>query len=90
MLFEGQSMLSENAFLEFAKEIGLKIPTFKSDLQDPVLGKKVEADFESGVRSGVNGTPSFFINDHKHDGPFDYATLAWAIEEKIRLGHVAH
>jgi protein-disulfide isomerase len=42
------------------------------------------------VRSGVNGTPSFFINGDKHDGPFDYATLASAIEEKMRLWHVAH
>lgn len=90
MLFERQSMLNEYAFLEFAEEVGLRIPAFKMDLQDPTLVEKVEADFESGMRSGVNGTPSFFINGNKHDGPFDYATLALAIEEKMRLGHVAH
>ena len=88
MIFERQSLLNEYAFLEFAKEVGLKIPVFKMDLQDPKLSEKVEADFESGVRSGVNGTPSFFINGNKHDGPFDYATLASAVQEKMRLGHV--
>ena len=88
IIFERQSWLSQNAFLEFAKEIGLKIPTFKTDLQDPTLEQKVEEDFESGVRSGVNGTPSFFINGHKHNGPFDYNTLFWAIEEEMRISHV--
>jgi len=88
MIFEQQSLLNEYALLEFAKEVGLKIPAFKMDLRDPKLAEKVEADFESGVRSGVNGTPSFFINGDKHDGPFDYATLASAVEEKMRRVHV--
>lgn len=88
MLFEQQSFLNEYALLEFAQEVGLKIPAFKMDLQDPELSEKIEADFESGVRSGVNGTPSFFINGYKYSASFDYATLAWAIEEKIREGHV--
>jgi len=89
MIFERQSLLNEYTLLEFATEVGLKIPAFKIDLQDPKLIEKVEADFESGIRSGVNGTPSFFINGDKHNGPFDYATLASAIEEKMRLAHVA-
>jgi protein-disulfide isomerase len=41
----------------------------------------VRADFSSGVRSGVNGTPSFFINGARHDGPFDLASLLAAIKE---------
>ena len=90
MIFERQSLLSGNAFLEFAKELGLKIPAFKMDLQDPKLGEKVEVDFESGMRSGVNGTPSFFVNGDKHDGPFNYASLASAVEEKMPRGHVTH
>lgn len=89
MLYERQSLLSETALLEFAKEVGLNIPDFEMDLRDPTLGRKIEADFESGMRSGVNGTPSFFINGDKHNGPYDYASLARAIEEKMRLGHVA-
>jgi len=34
----------------------------------------------SGVRSGVNGTPTFFINGHRHNGPWDFETLLAAIE----------
>jgi protein-disulfide isomerase len=33
------------------------------------------------VRSGVNGTPTFFINGKRHDGPFDYESLVLAIAE---------
>lgn len=40
---------------------------------------KVRADFSSGFRSGVNGTPTFFINGHRHDAPFDYDDLLAAI-----------
>jgi protein-disulfide isomerase len=43
--------------------------------------ERVRADFSSGVRSGVNGTPSFFINGARHDGPFDLASLLAAIKE---------
>jgi hypothetical protein len=37
------------------------------------------ADFIGGVRSGVNGTPTFFINGVRHDGPYDYASLVSGI-----------
>jgi protein-disulfide isomerase len=40
----------------------------------------VKQDFLGGVRSGVNGTPTFFINGRRHDGPFDYQHLADAIQ----------
>jgi hypothetical protein len=36
----------------------------------------VHNDFMGGIRSGVNGTPAFFINGVRHDGPYDYASLA--------------
>jgi hypothetical protein len=42
---------------------------------------RVRADFTGGVRSGVNGTPTFFIKDQRHNGPFDYENLLNAIEE---------
>ncbi len=44
---------------------------------------RVRADFRSGVRSGVNGTPTFFINGNRHDGPFEYENLVVAIQGKI-------
>jgi hypothetical protein len=37
-------------------------------------------DFTGGVRSGVNGTPTFFIDGLRHDGPFDFESLVNAID----------
>src|SRR6476620_11480878 len=53
MIFEHQPFLNEYSLLEFAKEIRLKIPALQMDIMDPKLSEKVEADFESGMRSGV-------------------------------------
>ena len=44
---------------------------FKLDIEKESVTAKVEDDFESGVRSGVNGTPSFFINGEKYEGSWD-------------------
>jgi Thioredoxin len=45
---------------------------------------KVRADFLGGVRSGVNGTPSFFINGERHDGSYAFDDLVAAIELRLR------
>jgi protein-disulfide isomerase len=43
----------------------------------------VRRDFSGGVRSGVNGTPTFFINSQRHDGDFELETLLQAIQKMI-------
>lgn len=68
IIFENQKTLDlENLFL-FAKNIGLDPERFIHDMQQKPLMEKVETDFESGLRSGVNKTPTFFINGKKYDG----------------------
>src|SRR5689334_18473361 len=47
MIFEHQAFINEYSLMEFAKELGLKIPVLTKDIQDPELVEKVEADFES-------------------------------------------
>ena len=83
MIFEHQAQLDGYALLDFALELRLNIPLFKMDIQDPALAEKVERDFESGVRSGVNGTPSFFINGYKYNGNYDYPSMATELESFI-------
>ncbi|MEX8549333.1 MAG: DsbA family protein [Mucilaginibacter sp.] len=68
MLYENQQQLDEENLISFAKKIGLDVNQFKSDMQSSAVSDKVESDFESGARSGVNGTPSFFVNGEKYDG----------------------
>lgn len=67
-IFENQQYLNENFLLELAEKLQLDISKFKTDIKSSVLADKVDSDFDSGVLSGVNGTPSFFINGKKFDG----------------------
>jgi protein-disulfide isomerase len=67
-IYENQARLSEDLFLELATELGLDLEKFKKDVASAEVKEKVEGDFESGVRSGVNGTPSFYVNGQKFDG----------------------
>jgi len=52
---------------------------FATELADRAYQPRVREHFMSGVRSGVNGTPTFFINGHRHDGPWDLESLTAAI-----------
>jgi protein-disulfide isomerase len=45
---------------------------------------KIQTDFLGGVRSGVNGTPTFFIANRRYDGPFDFVSLVNAIESQLQ------
>ena len=71
IIFENQDFLSDVNLVKYAAKLGLNIEQFKADFEKPKYLKKVEADFESGIRSGVNGTPSFFINGEKFDGSWE-------------------
>jgi len=78
-LFEHQSRLDDAALLRYAAEIGLDVGQFERDMEEHRFAPRVREDFQSGIRSGVNGTPTFFINGLRHDGTWDFETLAGAI-----------
>jgi protein-disulfide isomerase len=79
-LYENQQRLDPPALLTYAGAIGLDIERFSDDLESHIFLPKVQEDFMSGVRSGVNGTPCFFINGVRHDGPWDFASLLTAVQ----------
>jgi protein-disulfide isomerase len=78
-LFEHQDRLENAHLLNYAAEIDLDAVRFKRDLETHAFAARVREDFQSGVKSGVNGTPTFFINGLRHDGPWDLETLTAAI-----------
>lgn len=67
-IYENQRHLNENFLLKLAGQLNLNIPQFEKYLESSELAEKVDSDFESGIMSGVNGTPSFFVNGKKFDG----------------------
>jgi predicted DsbA family dithiol-disulfide isomerase len=84
VLYENQPMLDSAHLLLFAEELGLEIKKFVRELQDEVYRERVRGDFLSGVRSGVNGTPAFFINGVRYDGSWDLAPLVEALASAAR------
>lgn len=79
-LFEHQRALDDAHLLEYATALNLDQARFKHDLTTHTFADRVREDFRSGVRSGVNGTPTFFINGTRHDDSYDLETLLAAIE----------
>lgn len=67
-IFENQNSLNEQWLLDMAQQLDLDMDKFRSDLNDESIVDRVEGDFESGMMSGVNGTPTFFVNGQKFDG----------------------
>jgi protein-disulfide isomerase len=80
MLYEHQQALAPQHLLFYAEALGLDLGRFGQDLATHVHAPKVREDFMSGVRSGVNGTPTFFINGVRHDGSWDFETLFTALQ----------
>jgi protein-disulfide isomerase len=87
LLFENQPRLGGALFLELARKLGLSIPALTQALDDGQFADRVRADFSAGVRSGVNGTPTFFINGLRHDGPVEFADLVQAIDDSVGISH---
>jgi protein-disulfide isomerase len=82
-LYENQDRFGETLYLSLGEELGLSTTAMRQALKEGTFKARVRADFTGGVRSGVNGTPTFFINGHRHDSSFDFETLFSAIQQAM-------
>ncbi|MBL7780100.1 MAG: DsbA family protein [Saprospiraceae bacterium] len=83
LIFENQRRLFKNALMEYAGRLNLHTGQFEADLHNPGLIEKVESDFESGLRSGVNATPTFFINGEKYTGAWEGPDLENFLQQEL-------
>jgi protein-disulfide isomerase len=83
-LFERQFALEDENLVEYARELGLDADRLAGELAAGTYRARVRDSFLSGVKSGVNGTPTFFINGVRHDGSYDFATLLEASTSSSR------
>jgi protein-disulfide isomerase len=74
-LFANQAALEDVDLVRYAAALELDVSRFMDELAAGTWTERVREDFTSGVRSGVNGTPTFFVNGLRHDGPWDADTL---------------
>ena len=82
-LYEHQQHLSGDTVLSLAEGLGLDLERFEADLGSGKFRARVKHDFTGGVRSGVKGTPTFFINGERYDGPWDEASLLLALRDQM-------
>jgi protein-disulfide isomerase len=81
LLYENQEHLDDADLHRYADQLGLDVGVFDEELAEHVHAERVREDFMSGVRSGVNGTPTFYINGARHDGGYQLDELLAALED---------
>jgi protein-disulfide isomerase len=79
LLYRNAENLEPADLVEYAGELGLDVERFTTELAIDTYASRVQEDTASGVRSGVNGTPTFFINGKRHNGGYDYESMAAAL-----------
>lgn len=82
LLFENQRALEDEDLAEYATELGLDETRLIREVTSNVYAPRIREDFSSGVRGGVNGTPTFFINGERYDGALDFKYLLDALSRQ--------
>ena len=85
LLFENQESLGNALFLELADQLDLSASQLQTAISEQTYRARVRGDFAGGARSGVNGTPTFFINGQRYNGTPEFHSLSGAIEEASAL-----
>ena len=80
ILFENQENLKDSDLRLYSEKLSLDMDQFTKDMNSDEVAKKVQTDIIGGIKSGVNGTPTFFINSIRFDGPPDLDSLLEAID----------
>jgi len=79
-LFRHQATLDDDSLVAGAQEVGLDVERVRRELAEGTYRARVREDFATGIRSGVNGTPTFYINGVRHDADYGVETLLAVIE----------
>ena len=83
LLFENQDRLGVRDLIGYADALDLDLEQFVTDLRGHAHTDRLQEDFLSGVRSGVNGTPTFFVNGLRHNGGYDVEALLEALRSEL-------
>ncbi len=79
-LFAHQQALDDAHLRQYAEDLGLDTARFTRDVSGHAYAARVQEDMAGGLRSGVQGTPTFYINGEQYEDAYDSETLAAALE----------
>ena len=86
-LYENQPSLGDVAFFaDYEKKLKLDVAKLEREIAQHTHSARIQEDYMSGIRSGVNGTPTFFINGQRYDGYPEFGPLISAIEGAEKSG----
>ena len=80
LLLDHQDALQFRDLVGYAGRLGLDVERFEDDLRTRKGAARVAQDVDSADLSGVSGTPTFFVNELRHYGAYDIATLSAAVK----------
>jgi protein-disulfide isomerase len=83
ILYENQHALEDENLVEYAEILELDMPRFQDDFYNHTFASRVREDFLSGIRSGVNGTPTFYLNGMRYNDSWDQETLTKTLRDTI-------
>jgi protein-disulfide isomerase len=83
-MFANFRQLSPENILKWAQEEGLDMTAFKADLQSGKYRSVVDRETNEGTKAGVMGTPTFFINGKRYNGPFELEALKPILEAELK------
>lgn len=87
LLFRNQNALEDEDLVRYAAALGLTLQRFIAALTTEKYLSKIHEGLRSGARSGVNGTPTFVVNDIRYDGPRDLQSMATALNNTAHAPH---
>jgi len=79
-LYESRGALDREDLIGYARELGLDAGRVAEELDSEVHSPRVQRDLDSGLASGITGTPGFFVGGRLHRGSFDASSLITALE----------
>ncbi|UPM44693.1 formate/nitrite transporter family protein [Halocatena salina] len=81
LLYLNQGALARDDLIGYAADLDLDTARFTEELDSGTYTQRVRDDFLSGIHSGVNGSPTFYINGKRYDGPLEFDSLLAAIAD---------
>lgn len=83
-LFEHQNVLDDSHLLEYAQKVGLDIKRFEKEISEHIYAPIINDSLMNGIKSGVEGTPTFFLNGIQYEGSWDLETLLKTLKSAIK------
>src|SRR5437899_3452079 len=83
-IYEHQQALDDKHLEKYAEDLGLNLAKFKNEMSSHIHAGPIREDFLSGIHSGVNGTPTFYINGIRYNDSWDLETLLETLRSAIK------